>query len=56
MTFTLFGTDFYWKYKLFGFWIGRLRNEEFNRSLFCVYWNNGELILEILFINRYSFY
>lgn len=51
MSFNLFGFDFFRQDSLYGFWIIMLNdcNDHFNRSLFCIYWAEGSLSLDILF-------
>lgn len=50
MTFSIFGIDFYLKYKLFGFWLLSFKSEN-PRSLFGIYWSNGTLIFNFFWFN-----
>ncbi len=53
MTFDIFGIDFYWRERLFGFWIVAFKNskKETPRSLFTLYWADGELIVNLFWID-----
>lgn len=50
MTFQLFGIDWYWQEKFFGFWIGGLKDTEYHRNLFCIYWSDGEILIDLFWI------
>ena len=51
MTFTLFGFDFFPKDKIYGFWIGGIKNpdKEQNRHLLGICFNDGEWIATFLY-------
>ena len=48
MTFDLMWVDFWLKERLFGVGIFTVKKEEMHRSLFSVYWNDGELLVDFL--------
>jgi len=50
MTFQLFGTDWYTRERFFGFWIGGLKNNSYHRNLFCIYWADRELLIDLFWI------
>ncbi len=58
MTFDLFGIDIYWSDRLFGFWFCSFKNsdQEIHRSLFTIYWNNGELLIDLFWIHLLEFW
>ena len=50
MTIDLFWIDFFLKERLFGFGILSIKNDDwFNRSLLSIYWNDGELLIDLLY-------
>ena len=53
MTFDLFGIDFYRKDEFFGFWLGAIKNidKEMHRSLFGIYWNDGNLLIDLFWFH-----
>jgi len=53
MTFNLFGADFYFLDELFGFWLGTVKDtsREINRSLFAVYWDNGNFMVDLFWFH-----
>lgn len=56
MTFQLFGFDFYLQDKLFGFWLFGIHNQEEPRNLFCIYWNDGELLIDLFWVRILSIF
>ena len=48
MIFYLFWIDFFIKDKLFGIGLLTFKFEELVRSFFCIYWNDGELLIDLL--------
>lgn len=55
MMFSLFGFDFFREDCLYGIWIGGYKNyEDINRHLFMIYWNNGELLIDMCWIRIYG--
>ena len=53
MTFNLFGIDFYLLDKLFGFWGVTFKDveKEIHRSLFALYWNDGNLLIDLFWFH-----
>ena len=48
MQFSLFGVDLFPKDNLYGVWVGGYKNyDDVNRHLFMIYWNDGELLVEV---------
>ena len=39
--------DFYWPEKLFGFGVFTIKRENLHRSLFSIYWNDGDLLIDL---------
>lgn len=59
MTFYLFWADFWFWDNLFGFGILSVKREDFYRSLFAIYYNDGELLIDLFWfriITVYSFW
>ncbi len=48
--------DFYWADKLFGFGIGSIVLEAWARSLLSIYWNDGELLIDVLWFRVLTAY
>ncbi|KKN31162.1 hypothetical protein LCGC14_0826710 [marine sediment metagenome] len=52
MTFNIFGFDFYWIEKCFGFWICIIKNINMgSRSLFALYYADGDLIINLFWFH-----
>lgn len=59
MTFDLFWMDFWFRDNLFGFGILSLKKEDFHKSLLAIYYNDGELLIDLFWfriITAYSFW
>lgn len=54
MTFDLLSFDFWWSDRLFGFWFGCIKGEELHRSLFCIYYNDGEWVIELFWCRLFT--
>lgn len=54
MTFDLFWIDFFIKERLFGFGIFSIKGEEIHRSFVAVYWNDGELLVDLFWFRIFS--
>jgi len=54
MVFDLAWIDFWLQDKLFGFGIFTIKCEEFLRSFFSIYYNDGEILMDILWIRIYE--
>lgn len=50
MNFNLFGIDIISAERLFGFWVFNIKIIENQRSLFGIYYSDGELYVDIFFI------
>ena len=50
MSVTLFGIDFYLEDGIYGFWIGGLKTEDWHRALFTIYYDGGELFIDLFWI------
>ena len=47
MTLDLLWVDIWFRDRLFGFGFITIKGEEFIRSLFSIYWNDGELLVDL---------
>ena len=60
MTFTLFGFDFYWIDRLFGFWFCSVKIETesntIHKNLFRIYWSDGEFIIDLFWFRILTAY
>jgi len=54
MTLNLFWVDFWLKDRLFGIGLFTVKQEELHRSLFSIYWNDGETLIDLLWFRIYS--
>ena len=54
MIFNLFWIDFYIKDNLFGLGILTVKTDENIKSLLAFYWNDGELLIDLLWFRVYS--
>ena len=54
MTFDILWIDFWLKDKLFGFGILCVKTTEGIRNFFSVYWNDGELLVDLLWFRVYT--
>lgn len=50
MNFNLFGFDLFWQDRLYGFWFCGIKTTNLHRHLFSIYYSDGELIIDVLFI------
>ena len=50
MTFNIFWIDVWIKDKLFGIGFLTIKQEELHRSLSSIYWNDGELLIDLFWI------
>lgn len=52
MSLQLFGFDFIRLDSLYGFWFFEVKNwnKDLHRSLLSIYWNDGEFIVDFLFM------
>jgi len=46
--------DFYWADRLFGLGIGSIVTENWIRNLLSAYWNDGELLVDVLWFRVYT--
>ncbi len=49
MTFQLFGFDIFPQERLFGFWFCGIDGTNTHRHLFSIYYNDGEILVDVLF-------
>jgi len=60
MTFTMLWIDFYLLDRLFGFGLCCIKietpSDTIHRNLFCVYWSDGEFIIDLFFIRILTAY
>jgi len=56
MSFNLFWLDFWLQDRLFGFGFFTFEGEELHRSLFSIYWNNGELMIDLLWFRILTYF
>ena len=54
MTIDLFWVDLFAYDKLFGFGLGTVKTDKSHRSLLSVYYNDGEVLLDMLWFNIYQ--
>lgn len=54
MTLDLFWIDFWLQDRLFGFGLFSIKREETMRSLFSIYWNEGELLIDLFWFRIYT--
>lgn len=51
MAFDLFWMDFWIRDKLFGFGILSLKKEDFHKSLLAIYWDDGEILIDLFWFS-----
>ncbi len=54
MTFNLLSVDFFWSDRLFGFSLASVHTENNGRGLFIIYWNDGDLLIDLLWFRVYT--
>lgn len=50
MTCDLFWIDFWFRDNLFGLGILSIKREDFHKSLFAIYYNDGELLVDLFWL------
>ncbi len=56
MTFNLFWIDYYWVDKLFGFGFCTIKTENKVRSLFSIYWNDRDLLIDLFWFRIVTYF
>ncbi len=54
MKFNLLSVDFFWSDRLLGLGIATITLENLVRSLFLIYWNNGDLLIDLFWFRVYT--
>lgn len=54
MTLDLLWIDFFLRDRLFGFGIVSVKGKDIHRSLFAIYWNDGELLIDLCWFRIFA--